>query len=102
LVAEEKGIPIYVLRANSTNQMEQALAEIYNLNRPSQSSVDYEKINHETKLAIDAVLNGRRWVDLTPAPARIRRMQHEQAREANLISHSYGQEPNRHVRIFRE
>jgi hypothetical protein len=24
------------------------------------------------------------------------------AREAELISHSYGKEPNRHVRIFRE
>jgi len=24
------------------------------------------------------------------------------AREANLVSHSYGKEPNRRVRIFRE
>jgi len=29
-------------------------------------------------------------------------MQHELARAANLVSHSYGKEPNRRVRIFRE
>ena len=32
--------------------------------------------------------------------AYIRRQQHEMAREANLVSHSYGREPQRHVRIF--
>jgi hypothetical protein len=27
-------------------------------------------------------------------------MQHDMARQANLVSHSYGQDPQRHVRIF--
>jgi predicted RNA-binding protein Jag len=35
------------------------------------------------------------------APANIRRIQHEMARQAELVSHSYCQEPNRRVRIFR-
>jgi predicted RNA-binding protein Jag len=39
---------------------------------------------------------------LHPAISSIRRMQHQMAREANLVSHSYGKEPNRRVRIFRE
>jgi predicted RNA-binding protein Jag len=41
-------------------------------------------------------------VDLTPASAYIRRLQHQQARQSNLLSQSYGKEPHRRVRIFRE
>jgi len=47
-------------------------------------------------------LNGERWVELHPASAYIRRLQHEMARQANLTSHSYGKEPTRRVRIFRD
>jgi predicted RNA-binding protein Jag len=47
-------------------------------------------------------LNGERYVELPPATAYIRRLQHEMARQANLTSHSYGKEPNRRVRIYRE
>jgi predicted RNA-binding protein Jag len=48
------------------------------------------------------VLNGERYVDMPPAAPAIRRIQHEMAREAELVSHSYGKEPRRHVRIFRD
>ena len=58
--------------------------------------------NRDTLAAIEAVRNGQRWIDLPPASSRVRRLQHELVRDANLISHSYGREPNRHVRIFRE
>jgi predicted RNA-binding protein Jag len=47
-------------------------------------------------------MNGQRWVDLPPATANIRKVQHEMAKEAQLVSQSYGREPNRRVRIFRE
>ncbi len=101
LMAEERGIPIYVLRANSEHQMEQALAEIFNLGG-SGKPLNYDRISQEVQTAIDTVMAGKRWVDLAPASAKIRRIQHELAREAELTSHSYGKEPNRHVRIFRE
>jgi predicted RNA-binding protein Jag len=52
--------------------------------------------------AISAVLNGERWVELQPATSAVRRLQHQMARQANLLSHSYGKEPRRRVRIFRE
>jgi hypothetical protein len=42
------------------------------------------------------------FTDLAPASAYIRRLQHQLARQANLVSHSYGKEPHRRVRIFRE
>jgi len=100
--AEEKGIPIYVLRANSENQMEQALAEVFNLGSSNEKPLNYDHISQEVHTAIEAVLAGKHWVDLPPASAKVRRIQHELIREAELISHSYGKEPNRHVRIFRE
>ena len=99
--AEQRGIPIYVLRANTNNQIEQSLAEMFSLS----SSVDQnilEQVNMQTQAAIEGVLNGQRWVDLPPASPSIRRLQHEMARQAQLTSHSYGKEPNRRVRIFRE
>jgi predicted RNA-binding protein Jag len=56
----------------------------------------------ETQDAIQSVLNGARSVDLSPASSYVRRLQHQMARQANLVSHSYGKEPRRRVRIFRE
>ena len=99
--AESRGIPIYVLRANTINQMEQSLAEMFNVTR-SLDTAGYDEVVNETESAIQAVLSGQHWVDLPPAAASMRRIQHEMAREANLVSQSYGKEPNRRVRIFRE
>jgi stage III sporulation protein SpoIIIAA len=100
--AEQRGMPIYVLRANTVSQMEQFLSDLFNLSElmPPPGEVDTAKM--QAQAAIAAVLNGERWVDLPPGPATVRRIQHEMAREAELVSHSYGKEPRRHVRIFRE
>ena len=56
----------------------------------------------EAEQAIRQIRNGARSIDLSPQAANIRRKQHEMARAARLVSHSYGQEPNRRVRIFRD
>ncbi|HNQ95473.1 MAG: AAA family ATPase [Anaerolineales bacterium] len=99
--AEQRGMPIYVLRANTVAQVEQFLSDLYNLSAaPTRDNM--EDIRSETQQAISAVLNGERWVDLPPGPSLVRRLQHEMARSAELVSHSYGKEPRRHVRIFRE
>jgi stage III sporulation protein SpoIIIAA len=100
--AEQRGLPIYALRANTINQMEQVLAEIFNLSSEAPDTGLWEEVTNATQMSIDAVLNGQRWADLPPASAAIRRIQHDMARQAQLVSHSYGKEPNRRVRIFRE
>jgi len=100
--AEQKGLPIYVLRSNTVNQMEQFLADLFNLPGDIAMMNGYEDYTNQTQTAIQAVLNGERWVDLAPASAAIRRLQHDMARQAQLVSHSYGKEPNRRVRIFRD
>jgi stage III sporulation protein SpoIIIAA len=101
--AEHRGMPIYVLRANTVSQMEQFLSDLFNLSSQDQFvSSDMSNVKEQTQQAISAVLNGERWVDLPPGPSLVRRLQHEMARSAELVSHSYGKEPRRHVRIFRE
>jgi len=100
--AENRGMPIYVLRSNTVNQMERFLSDLFNLSAAQASSSELDYVRQQTQQAIQSVLNGERWVDLPPGPSGIRRFQHEMARSAELTSHSYGKEPRRHVRIFRE
>ncbi len=100
--AEARSLPIYVLRANTISQIEQSLAELFNLASQPGDEVETDIMSAQTAAAIQAVLGGQRWVDLPPASPAIRRMQHEMARQAELTSHSYGKEPHRRVRIFRE
>jgi hypothetical protein len=100
--AEQRGLPIFVLRANTSQQMEQFLVDLFNLSSVSGKQAPQNVVVDQTQAAIQAVLNGERWIDLKPASATIRRLQHEMARQADLVSHSYGKEPNRHVRIFRD
>jgi hypothetical protein len=102
LDAEELGLPIFVLRSNSNSQIEQVLIELFNLTEVSGRQLDLKQINQQTLNAIEDVRNGQHWVDLPPASARVRQLQHELVQQAELISHSYGKEPNRHVRVFRE
>jgi stage III sporulation protein SpoIIIAA len=100
--AENRGMPIYVLRANTVNQMQHFLSDLYNLSSTTSEERGMEPAMQNTQAAIDAVLNGERYVELPPASAYIRRLQHQMAREANLTSHSYGKEPYRRVRIYRD
>ncbi len=100
--AEHRGLPIYVLRSNTVKQMERFLSELFDLEEVVRDDNAVERVLHETQNAINTVLNGERWVEMPPASSYIRRLQHQLARKANLISHSYGKEPHRRVRIFRE
>ena len=100
--AEQRGMPIFVLRSNTSQQMEQFLVDLFNLTSSEGQPSQERAVVDQTQAAIQAVLNGERWIDLAPATSTIRRLQHEMARQAELVSHSYGREPNRHVRIFRE
>ena len=100
--AEQRGMPVYVLRANTVNQMERFLGDLFNLTGGSDDNSHVDKTVNDTQLAIEAVLNGERWVEMSPTTSYLRRLQHDMAREAKLVSHSYGKEPNRRVRIFRE
>ena len=96
--AENRRTPVYVLRANTVTQMERFLAQAMNM---EVSPTDpFEQAIADAERAIAQIGTGIPSVDLNPAGAAIRRYQHQMARQANLVSHSYGNEPNRRVRIF--
>ena len=97
--AERQNIPIYVLRSNTVTQMEQYLLDVFQLNRNDPDAV-FDSAMRETQDAIQRLLKGEKSVELSPQAASIRSQQHQLARTANLISHSYGREPQRRVRIF--
>jgi len=98
--AQRRGIPVYVLRSNTVTQMESSLADIFQI--PAKPTDTLAEAIAEAQEAIRKVLNGAPAVDLRPQSAEVRRQQHQLARAANLVSHSYGREPFRHVRIYRE
>jgi stage III sporulation protein SpoIIIAA len=98
--AERRGVPIYILRSNTVTQMEQSLANIFHM--PTEPIDVFTEAMRETQEGIQRVLNGSSDAELAPRSAAIRSQQHQLARAANLISHSYGREPYRRVRIFRK
>jgi hypothetical protein len=96
--AERRGIPVYVLRNNTVVQMETYLAEIFGITREADT---VSSAMEETRLAIEQVMTGKRnTVELSPQEAYVRRMQHELAREANVMSRSSGTDPQRRVTIY--
>jgi len=98
--AERRSVPIYILRSNTVTQMEQSLANIFHM--PTDPIDVFTEAMRETQEGIQRVLNGSSDAELAPRSAAIRSQQHQLARAANLISHSYGREPYRRVRIFRK
>jgi stage III sporulation protein SpoIIIAA len=93
--AEDRGLPIYVLKSNTTLQMEASLTSIFSL------EVDpREAALRETEEAIGLVVSRSEAVELSPQNAYIRRLQHQMAERANLVSRSRGREPYRRVRLY--
>ncbi len=93
--AEERTIPVYVLKANTVIQMQASLTSIFAL------EVDpREAAMREAEEAIGMVLSSAEAVELSPQNAYIRRLQHQMAERANLVSRSRGREPYRRVRLY--
>jgi stage III sporulation protein SpoIIIAA len=93
--AEERGLPIFVLKSNSLVQVESALTSIFAL------EVDpREAALREVEEAIGLVQEQAKPIELSPQNAYIRRLQHQMAEQANLVSHSRGREPYRRVRLY--
>jgi hypothetical protein len=93
--AEERALPIFVLKSNSLVQVESALTSVFAL------EVDpREAALREVEEAIGLVRDQAEPIELSPQNAYIRRLQHQMAERANLVSHSRGREPNRRVRVY--
>jgi stage III sporulation protein SpoIIIAA len=96
--AEARGVPVYVLKSNTSGQMSQALASVFNVNGadrdPTTSALE------EAEQAIGIVLENSRTIEVAPQNSHIRRLQHQLAERYNVGSRSRGKEPNRRVKFF--
>ncbi|MEL6524621.1 MAG: AAA family ATPase [Chloroflexota bacterium] len=97
--AERRGMPIYVLRANTVSQMENFLTDVYRLGEGDDNN-PFELAVLEAEQAIMRIRSGEDVVALDPQAQHIRKQQHDLARKANLFSKSYGKAKKRHVRFF--
>ena len=93
--AEDRAMPIYVLKSNTIPQMQSSLTSIFALEiDPREAAL------RETEDAIAVVQSSSDAVELSPQNAYIRRLQHQMAERANLVSRSRGREPYRRVRLY--
>jgi stage III sporulation protein SpoIIIAA len=93
--AEERGLPLFVVKANTLIQLESALTSIFALEvDPRDAAL------REVEEAIGIVHEQAKPVELSPQNAYIRRLQHQMAERAHLVSHSRGREPYRWVRLY--
>ena len=93
--AEEMAKPIYVLKANTVVQIQACITSLYAI------EVDpREAALLETEEAIGLVVRQAKPIELSPQNAFIRRLQHQMAERANLVSRSRGREPYRRVRLY--
>ncbi len=97
--AEDRGIPVYVLRSNTVGQMQQGLSSLY---PPQALSSPVDEAMREAESAINRVMSEGEPVELSPQTAYIRRLQHQLAEKHNLSSASEGREPNRRVKIYKD
>jgi hypothetical protein len=112
-VAKVKHVPIFTIKANSIPQIARGLRRLLNLEDPeapevfelnlmaSGKSDDEVEALEEARLAVEQiVLPKGQPVELLPRPARVRKMQHELIEHYRLHSQSFGEEPNRRLRIY--
>jgi stage III sporulation protein SpoIIIAA len=93
--AEERGLPIFVLKSNTLIQLESALTSIFALEVDPRDAA-----MREVEEAIGLVHEQAKPIELSPQNSYIRRLQHQMAERANLVSQSRGREPYRRVRLY--
>jgi stage III sporulation protein SpoIIIAA len=94
--AEDRGVPVYVIKSNTVFQLEHCLLSM----RTEKAGDPVVVALREAEEAIGQVMTGSDIVELDPQNAYIRRLQHMLAQRYNVSSRSQGKEPYRRVRIL--
>lgn len=96
--AENRGIPVHVVRSNTYNQIQKFVHDLFGYSEipgePEESGL------LEAERAARQVLRLGEPVELAPRNAFVRRLQHKIAERYNLFSQSIGEEPFRRVVIY--
>ncbi|MEQ9356763.1 R3H domain-containing nucleic acid-binding protein [Coleofasciculus chthonoplastes] len=112
-IARSRQIPIHAVKASTVPQVSRALRRMLDMDDPgvpdaadlrlfTQSGSDDEiEALEEARLAVEQIVipNGQP-VELLPRSPKVRKMQHELVEHYRLKSDSFGDEPNRRLRIY--
>jgi len=99
--AETTNVPIYVLKNHTPSQFRQFLNTIHPGTSKNSQPNQLKTAIDDVEQAVNQMQAGQESVELDSQSAYIRRLQHLVAERNNLSSDSFGEEPNRYVRIFK-
>uniref|UniRef100_B8HUU3 Single-stranded nucleic acid binding R3H domain protein n=1 Tax=Cyanothece sp. (strain PCC 7425 / ATCC 29141) TaxID=395961 RepID=B8HUU3_CYAP4 len=112
-LARARHIPIHTIKANSIPHIARGLRRLLNMDEPDAPEVgelslyaprgsgDEIEALEEARLAVEQIVIPKgQPVELLPRSANIRKMQHELIEHYRLTSRSFGEEPNRRLRIY--
>nr|WP_239112701.1 R3H domain-containing nucleic acid-binding protein [Halomicronema sp. CCY15110] len=112
-IAKVRELPIHTVKSNSMPQIVRTLQRMLDIDdgsvhampnlslfSPNEDADELEALE-EARLAVEQIVIPKgQPVELLPRSARIRKMQHELAEHYRLKSSSFGDEPNRRLRIY--
>ena len=106
-VAKTRHVPIHVIKNSGLPQIAKALRRLLDMEDPAtpefatSASEDEMEALEETRLAVEEIVIPKgQPVELLPRSPKVRKMQHELVEHYRLKSASFGDEPNRRLRIY--
>jgi stage III sporulation protein SpoIIIAA len=112
-MAKARHVPIHMIKSSTIPQITRGLRRLLNLDDPEtaddrelelflhSASDDEMDALEEARLAVEQIVIPKgQPVELLPRSSQVRKMQHELVEHYRLKSHSFGEEPNRRLRIY--
>ncbi len=110
--AKSRQVPIHTIKASSIPQIARGLRRMLDMDDPGvPDATDFDLLRgdnddeiealEEARLAVEQIVIPKgQPVELLPRSATVRKMQHELVEHYHLKSRSFGEEPNRRLRIY--
>ncbi|BAY22622.1 single-stranded nucleic acid binding R3H [Calothrix sp. NIES-2100] len=112
-MAKARHVPIHMIKSSTIPQITRGLRRLLNIDDPEiaddrelqlllhNGSDDEMDALEEARLAVEQIVIPKgQPVELLPRSPQVRKMQHELVEHYRLKSHSFGEEPNRRLRIY--
>jgi hypothetical protein len=112
-MAKARHVPIHVIKSSTIPQITRSLRRLLNIDDPDigddrelqlllhNGSDDEMDALEEARLAVEQIVIPKgQPVELLPRSSQVRKMQHELVEHYRLKSDSFGDEPNRRLRIY--
>ena len=98
-LVQSLGLPIYMVKRNTTAQIRRLLQNIFHVVHGVEES-EVDAAVRETEVAVRRALEDGEVVALAPRSASLRRLQHRVASRHRVVTESVGSEPKRHLVVY--